>query len=138
VFGYSKWPYAGYGGPLPFDLEPSLYRQARLSPSINEPHVELMGVDPNERAFKVMGSGGLTVTDAVPAYREWFGERELLVPRSLAEFHEFVRLLRSDEDVAAEFRRRGCQAVLEKHTYVHRAHAALAFLGIRPEAHEPG
>ena len=59
VFGYSAWPYAGYGGQLPEAKEPALYRQARLSPTINEPHVEVMGVDLNERVFKVLGSGGL-------------------------------------------------------------------------------
>jgi hypothetical protein len=134
VYGYTAWPYAGYCGPLAVHREPALYRQARLSPSINEPHVELMGTDLNERAFKVMGSGGLTITDVVPAYREWFTQDELLVPRSLAEFHDLVHTLWRDEGMASTFRERGRQAVLERHTYSHRAQQVLDLVGIHAQA----
>jgi hypothetical protein len=130
VFGYSRWPYAGYGGLLPMEQEASLYNQARISPSINEPHVELMGVDLNERVFKVLGSGGVTVTDAVAAYRDWFTEDELLVPRSVEEFHEFVELLEADPSVRQEFALRGARAIQDRHTYVHRARSVLAALDV--------
>ena len=33
-----------------------------------------MGTNLNERVFKVLGNGGLAVTDVTPAYREWFAE----------------------------------------------------------------
>ena len=128
VFGYSHWPYAGYGGSLPMDHEASLYNQASISPSINEPHVELMGVDLNERVFKVLGSGGVTVTDAVPAYRDWFTEDELLVPRSVEEFHELVELLENEPDVRRQFAMKGSRAIQDRHTYVHRARSVLAAL----------
>jgi hypothetical protein len=131
VFGYSRWPYAGYGGSLPNEQEASLYNQARISPSINEPHVELMGVDLNERVFKVLGSGGVSVTDAVPAYREWFTEDELLIPRSVEEFHEFVDMLERDPDMRQKFARRGAQAIQDRHTYLHRARSVLAALDVR-------
>jgi hypothetical protein len=130
VFGYSRWPYAGYGGLLPMEQEASLYNQARISPSINEPHVELMGVDLNERVFKVLGSGGVTVTDAVAAYRDWFTEDELLVPRSLEEFHQFMELLANDPAARQEYARRGAQAIQDRHTYVHRARSVLAALDL--------
>jgi hypothetical protein len=130
VFGYSSWPYAGYGGLLPMEQETSLYKQARISPSINEPHVELMGVDLNERVFKVLGSGGVSVTDAVAAYRDWFTEDELLVPRSVAEFHQFVELLENEPDVRQDFALRGARAIQDRHTYVHRARSVLAALNV--------
>lgn len=128
VFGYSRWPYAGFGGLLPTEQEGSLYKQARISPSINEPHVELMGVDLNERVFKVLGSGGVTVTDAVAAYRDWFTDDELLVPRSVEEFQEFVELLEADLEVRQAFALRGARAIRKRHTYVHRAQAVLSAL----------
>jgi hypothetical protein len=128
VYGWSRWPYAGFGGPLPSHEEASLYHQACLSPTVNEPHVEFMGVDLNERVFKVLGSGGLTVTDAVPAYAEWFSPDELLISRSPDEFHETVRMILSDTSAFDEIRRRGQRAVLERHTYVHRAELALRLL----------
>ncbi|MBX3012075.1 MAG: glycosyltransferase [Caldilineaceae bacterium] len=131
VFGYSAWPYAGYGGRLPEAKEPSLYRQAHLSPTINEPHVERMGIDLNERVFKVLGSGGMTITDAIIAYREWFDEDELLVPAGLDEYHAMVQQVLHDEDFNYQYRQRGQQAVLTKHTYTERARAILAHLDNR-------
>ena len=130
VFGYSSWPYASYGGLLPDSKEPSLYRQARLSPTINEPHVEVMGVDPNERVFKVLGSGGMTVTDVTPAYREWFGQDELLVPESISDYHDMVRMAIEDKDFNRRYRQAGYRAIEERHTYAHRAHAVLKYLDI--------
>jgi len=128
VYGYSVWPYAGYGGRLSESKEPSLYCQARLSPTINEPHVELMGIDLNERVFKVLGSGGITITDVTPAYREWFAENELLVPTSLGDFHDMVRQVLSDENLNLRYRQQGYQAVISRHTYAHRAKVALSIL----------
>ncbi len=130
VYGYSPWPYAGYGGRLPEIEEPSLYRQARLSPTINEPHVEKMGIDLNERVFKVLGSGGMTITDVTPAYREWFGEDELLVPGNLDEYHDMVHRALTDDDYSTRQRQKGHAAVMARHTYAHRARTLLEYLGI--------
>jgi hypothetical protein len=131
VFGYSPWPYSGYGGRLEERKEPALYRQARLSPTINEPHVEKMGIDLNERVFKVLGSGGMTVTDVTPGYREWFAADELLVPGSFEEFHELVRCALTDDDVNLAYRKKGREAVLARHTYRHRAERVLELLGLQ-------
>lgn len=130
VYGYNRWPYAGYGGRLADELEPALYHQARVAPTINEPHVSMMGVDLNERVFKVLGSGGLTVTDATPAYRAWFGVDELLVPSTVDEFHAMLELVLRDSVVNERFRRRGYEAVMARHTYAHRACEALGYLGL--------
>ncbi len=130
VFGYSPWPYAGYGGQLPEQKEPSLYHQAKLSPTVNEPHVSLMGIDINERVFKVLGSGGMTITDVTPAYREWFTEDELLVPTSVEDFHEIVQAILKDDGLKEQYRKRGYQFVINNHTYMHRAKQVLSILGI--------
>jgi spore maturation protein CgeB len=130
VFGYSTWPYAGYGGQLPVSKEPSLYRQARLSPTINEPHVEMMGVDQNERVFKVLGSGGMTITDATTTYREWFTRDELLVPENISEYHDMVRLALNDDGFNHRQRESGRRAIQERHTYAHRAREVLKYLNI--------
>lgn len=128
VFGYSQWPYAGYGGQIAVEHEPALYRQARLSPTINEPHVEKMGVDLNERVFKVLGSGGITVTDAVPGYREWFSDSELLVPHNLDEYREMVHEILTNDEVRQRYAEAGNKAVLSRHMYCHRARTAISHL----------
>jgi len=130
VFGYSKWPYAGYGGQLPVEKEASLYRQTCLSPTINEPQIEIMGVDLNERVFKVLGSGGMTITDVAPGYREWFTEDELLSPRTLTEYHDLTRRALTDVEFNKNYRQQGLQAVLNRHTYAHRARQVLEYFEI--------
>ena len=121
VYGWSHWPYGRYGGQLPAEQEAPLYRAARVCPVINEPHVSLMGIDINERVFKVLGSGGLALTDATRAYRDLFTPDELLVPASLNEFHALAAALMAGELDGAALRRSGKAAVLARHTYCHRA-----------------
>lgn len=121
VYGYAPWPYGRYGGLLARDLEAALYRRARISPVINEPHVPLMGIDLNERVFKVLGAGGAALTDATPAYRDWFGADELLVPRTLAKYRELADAVLAGEIDTGPLRRAGQAAVLARHTYRHRA-----------------
>ncbi len=129
VYGYDRWPYKGYGGLLADDAERVLYGNAVVCPALSEPHAELMG-DIVERAFKVMGSGGLAVTDFIPGYREFFTPDELLVPGSIEEYHAIVRQALTDSDFNRRYREKGCQAILARHTYAHRARTILECLGL--------
>lgn len=130
VFGYSPWPYKHYGGGISETEEPSLYKQALISPVINEPHVSVMGVDINERVFKVLGSNGFAVTDATPSYREWFSRDELLVPENPDEYHQIVEHALENPEFTSHYRDKGREAILTRHTYAHRAQRALEYLGI--------
>lgn len=128
VFGYNPWPYRGYRGVLLIDDERVLYHNARVCPAISEPDVAL-GLF-TERTFKIMGSGGLAVTDVAPAYRELFADDELLVPESMDEYHDMIQRALTDDEFGQGYRKRGYQAVLARHTYAHRAKTILGYLGI--------
>ena len=134
VYGYSPWPYKGYRGLIPPEAEPSLYHQALLSPTINEPQVvNFVGL--NERVFKVLGSGGATIVDAIPAYRELFSEDELPIPRDEKEFTEIAREMLRNKDLRQKYSRCGRDAVISRHTYVHRARSILSAMDLDfPEA----
>lgn len=123
VYGYSKWPYRGYKGLLQTEDESPLYNQAIVCPVINEPTVALMSGQINERVFKVLGSGGCAVVDAVPAYRELFHESELPIAESPEHFMELVKILTNDVELNKKYRELGQKAVLSRHTYIHRARA---------------
>jgi len=129
VFGHSPWPYRGYGGLLPEDDERVLYQNAKLCPAISEPHAEITG-DIVERVFKVAGSGGVAITDAIKYYREVFSPEEVLFPENLDHYHALVKRALTDEDFNAKYRRAGIKAVRERHTYVHRARKVLDLLGL--------
>lgn len=130
VYGYNRWPYRGYRGVLSREAEPSLYRQSLVSPTINEPTVKLLHGQINERVFKVLGSGGVPVVDAVPAYKELFKEEELLIPKDANEFKTMLSELLIKESLREQYGRKGYNAVITKHTYVHRAKVVLKELGI--------
>jgi hypothetical protein len=129
IYGYNKWPYKGYRGMLPREAEPSLYRQSLVCPTINEPTVRLFHGNINERIFKVMGSGGITVVDAVPAYRELFSEEELIIPEDEHQFYNVVCEFLNDKNLGQQYARRGYEAVISRHTYIHRAEVILRELG---------
>jgi hypothetical protein len=129
VYGYDPWPYSGYAGRLSDEDEPRLYRSAIVCPALSEPHAEVMG-DIVERVFKILGCGGLAITDAVPAYADVFAPEELLVPSSLDEYHQMMTRALSDPDFRQGYRERGYRAVYERHRYVHRAAQILSLLGI--------
>lgn len=129
VYGYDRWPYKRYGGLLPEGDEHTLYQNALICPALSEPHAEVMG-DIVERAFKVMGSGGLAIPDVIPFYRELFAEDELLVPHSVSEYHEMVHQALNDPAFNRRYRERGHQVVVQRHTYAHRAQQILKALGL--------
>ena len=130
IYGYNRWPYRGYKGGLGREKEASLYRQARVSPAINEPTVKLLKGQINERVFKVLGSFGCAVVDAVPAYRELYSEDELLVSEGPEHFHELALRLLKDDDLNMRYRTHGHAATLARHTYAHRARLILERLGL--------
>jgi hypothetical protein len=115
IYGYNRWPYPGYKG---------------LSPAINEPTVSLLKGQINERVFKVLGSFGCALVDAVPAYRELYSEEELLVAEGPEHFRELALALLKDDDLNMRYRTRGHAATLERHTYVHRAQFILEQLSM--------
>lgn len=129
IYGRDPWPYRGYRGRLDDHLEASLFRQARMCPTINEPTVRLLHGQINERVFKVLGSGGLSVVDAIPAYRELFNANELFVPANLSEFHDFIDLILKDESERTRWLEAGHRAVLDRHCYEHRAIELARHLG---------
>ena len=131
VYGYSEWPFHGYKGSISVSDEPLLYKMAKVCPVINEPTVALMKGQINERIFKVFGSGGCAVVDAVPAYRELFTESELFIPADVDEFNKHINTLLYDMDYNKLTREKGRVAILEKHTYRERALKFMELCGFK-------
>ena len=130
IYGRTPWPYRGYRGPLDDASEAPLFRQARVCPTINEPTVRLLHGQINERVFKILGSGGLSIVDAIPAYRELFTADELFVPKDLSEFHEFIDLVLNDEVERLRWVDAGHRAIMDRHCYLHRAAELAEHLGM--------
>jgi len=130
VYGFGPiWPYKGYGGLIADDDVRVLYKNSKICPALSEPHAEVTGDIP-DRAFLVLGSFGLPVTDVTPSYRELFEPDELLVPESVEEYHALIKRALTDSDFNQAYRRKGHEAVMRRHTYAHRASTILRLLDI--------
>jgi len=127
VWGYTAWPRC-YQGYLPIEDEKALYSQARLCPTLSEPQFVVTG-DMVERPFKIMGCGGLTILDT-PSHRELFSDDEALMPASVEEYHQMARAILEDDGPYIRYRQAGYAAVLERHTYAHRARQIMEELGL--------
>jgi hypothetical protein len=127
VWGYSKWPRC-YQGCLASEDEGTLYGQARICPTLSEPQFYVTG-DTVERPFKVMGSGGLTILD-MPCYHDLFTTDEALIAPDLDMYHWMVNKVLTDEETNAKYREAGHKAVLERHTYTHRAQKIVEEVGL--------
>ncbi len=128
VWGYSEWP-RNYQGVLAESDECGLYETAIVCPTISEPQFVVTG-DTVERPFKILGSGGLTVFDPLPAYRCLFEPWEALIPEDEAEYRELMDLALNNPAVNALYRKRGREAVLSRHCYHHRAQKILEELSL--------
>lgn len=130
IYGANRWPFTGYQGSLPMDKERLLYHNARLCPTVNGEICYDFWDEVNERAFKVMGCKGLTITDILPAYRELFTADELMVPSTVDEYHDMVRQALVDDGLCEKYRLRAYEAIQSRHTYRHRALQILTELGV--------
>lgn len=126
IWGYNEWPRC-YQGYLPIDDERVLYQNARVCPAIGEDMAEVIGAF-YERPFKVLGSGGLVVTGVLPGYREVFTDDELLMPHTIDEYHDMIMLALHDNEFNYKYRDAGHKAIMENHTYAHRARQILELL----------
>jgi hypothetical protein len=128
VYGQSKWPYKNYGGIIDFPTEAKLYNTSIISPVINEPSVNLLNGQINERVFKVLGCSGFPVVDNVIAYKELFDGDVLYIPNSVKEFHEHLIYSLNNLDYNLKVRNLGYNIVMQKHTYSIRANMFLSYL----------
>ena len=138
IFGNKPWPVANWMGPISLEDERDLYCSATISPSVSEPHATDVhaggGWDIVERNYKILGSGGMLVSDYVEEARDLFTEQELPMFKTPAEYHEAVQHFAASPDEAACRSVWGRRAVLMKHTYHHRVADLFDAFGMRDEA----
>jgi len=131
IFG-SGWPYHA-AGPVSDRAYKRIVRMSKINLVFHEPsQVQGHAVHVNERIFKLYALGAFAIADDNPCLREYFDEDGLVV---CADPHDMIARCTYYLRNAAERRRiaaRGHQAVLQRHTYRHRAMALLNALAQRP------
>lgn len=119
-FGYAVWPYKNYAGKLDEQGERQLYSSAGLIPLVTSPWGWMMA-EITERYLKAPACAGFCIADQNPALREIYTPDEMLQAETPEQFHQLVRDLLAGKIDRAGWSLKGYKAVLERHTYAHRA-----------------
>ena len=134
IFGNTTWPVAQYLGNIEDGLVKHLFASATVCPNVSEPHSTGLGFDVIERPFKVLSSGGFCVSDYVDEAREIFGESELVMCKTAAEFHQTIRHFVAHPAERLPYMVAGRNKVLESHTYFDRVSQFFTGFGLNAEA----
>lgn len=131
IFGNQPWRHVNqYCGLLNDSDVADLFKSADICPNLSEPHSQALGIDVNERAFKVLAAGGFCIMDNVRAAKEMFPEGIVFVD-SPQEFQEKIDYYidPANKEEKNHISRLGYEHVLKHHTNYHRVYSLLSALG---------
>ena len=134
IFGNQPWGHVNqYCGLISDPNVKNLFRSAKISPNLSEPHALEYGIDVNERIFKVLCSGGFCISDSVDAYKKVFKQGVVFVD-SPQEFKDKIDYYINEEEERDGIISLGRSYVLKNHTNFHRIAAILEHFGCNSEA----
>jgi hypothetical protein len=119
-FGFDNWPYKNYGGALDMISERQLYSTVGLIPLITGP-LGWKIAEITERYVKAPACKAFCISDHNAALREIFASNEMIQAENPEHFHQLVRDALADKIDRLAWVTKAHQAVLERHTYAHRA-----------------
>lgn len=131
-FGYDVWPYKNYSGRLDDQGERQLYSSAGLIPLVTGPFGWMMA-EITERYFKAPACLGFCIADQNLALREIYGPNEMLQAESPEQFHQLVNDYLAGKIDRDEWASKSYKAVLDRHTYSHRAKQIMNALSQKEE-----
>ena len=119
ISGYS-WPDEIKTESISQARESEFYQRATVCPCIMEDSIRTTPHDPNEKPFKILGSGGFCIATPNESYWEYFEPDELFVVADGESFMSYVDLFTRNPSLRNDWVSRGRQRVLRCHTYRHR------------------
>lgn len=127
IFGNQLWPHINqYCGIIDDEDVKNLFVSASICPNLSEPHAHKYGIDLNERAFKILTSGGFCIMDNIDAAKKVFTEGVVFAenPKDFREkiFH-YLKPENFEERLKISIA--GQKLVLKSHTNFHRGASIL-------------
>ena len=120
IFGNQPWGVPQYCGFIPDDEVKNLFSSAKICPNLSEPHSQVFGYDIVERPFKLLSNKCFVISDKVE-------DLVKIIPNGIAyastpiEFMEKIYYYLNKEEKRLDIAERGYKAVMDNHTYFHRA-----------------
>ena len=132
IFGNQPWRASQYCGMLNDHDVKNLFASAKICPNLSEPHAQDLGIDVNERIFKILYSGGFCISDKVDAYK-MFGDG-IVIADSPEDFRDKVNHYLDNPLERQSITLKGHNCVKQNHTGFHRIAQILKELGFETVA----
>jgi len=134
-YGWSGPPLPCYKGKCDDAIMPLLFSNARICPTVVEPHTTQYGIDMPERIFKVAACGGLVISDPVAGLNRYF--KNVLVANNPSEYVKLCdKWIKASDEERREQAAKLRQEVINGHTYYHRVRDLLRSMGFQAQAME--
>lgn len=105
--------------------ERALYSSAKVCPNFHEDEQAKLGVDCNERTFKVPACGGFEISDNARAVRHYYAKDEVATLDAPEELPGLVDYFASHEEERTKMQKKATARTLREHTYHNRARQIL-------------
>ena len=133
IFGNQSWGIPQYCGFLDTAYVKDVLASATICPNISEPHSQAFGFDIIERPFKLLSNKCFVISDYVEDLKYILPE-EIVYAHTPEEFHELCIHYLNYPEERQPIIDRGYKAVIDNHTYFHRAEQFFNELDLPQEA----
>lgn len=134
IFGNQPWRHVNqYCGLIADPNVKNLFKSAKISPNLSEPHALEYGIDVNERIFKVLCAGGFCISDSMAAYKRVF-KQGVVFAEDPKDFRNKIDHYKDKPEERSKIISLGQSHVLQNHTNFHRIASILEHFGHNNEA----
>ncbi len=120
IFGNQGWNIPQYYGYLPTEYVKDFLASAVICPNISEPHSQDLGFDVIERPFKLLSNRCFVISDYVQGLVDLIPDGIVYAKNPESFMDLCIHYLKYPEE-RLPIIERGYQAVINNHTYFHRA-----------------
>lgn len=132
IFGNQPWPANQYCGLIGDNDVKNLFASATVCPNLSEPHAQRLGIDVNERIFKILLAGGFCVSDYVESYKIFNGG--IVMCKTPKDFQDTVRHYINNPQERKQIISIGQNIVKRNHTGFHRIANIMYGFGLKQHA----
>lgn len=119
IYGWGKWPTPFYHGPIDDKDVKKIFSSAKVCPNVMEPFAVEYGFDVNERSYKTMACGALSLIQKNAGAQIIFGDN-IDYFETEDELKDKMKYYLDNDKARESMAKRGKRFILENHTYIHR------------------
>lgn len=127
IYGYSQWPTPKWKGSIGTSVEKFVFTNAAVCPNVMEPFAIEYGFDINERTYKTLACGGMSLVQNNDSVAEVFGD-SVDTFSSQEELIDKTKYYIENPGKRKDFINRGLDLIHKKHNYIERVNKWMSLL----------